>query len=163
MRTPNFCAWFAASYFSKQINSFGAIVLLLGGCVGTQAQGQVSTTVSLGLTSGSGPVSTVSAGTVVTFTATVTSGSGAVYPGQVDFCDTSASTCTDVHLLGTAQLTSAGSAILKLRPGAGSHSYRAVFLGTQTTAASSSSAATLTVTAMPGPFPSTTTIAETGG
>ena len=39
--------------------------------------------------------------------------------------------CEDIHLLGTAQLTSAGTAVLKFIPGMGSHSYKAVFVGTQ--------------------------------
>ncbi len=155
-------AWFSTScryIVSKRV----IFALLLGACVGAFAQGQVSTTTSLALTSGSGSVSTVSAGTVVTFTASVTSGSGAIQIGQVNFCDASAPSCTDVHLLGTAQLTSAGTATLKLRPGIGSHSYKAVFLGTSTAAASSSSTATLTVTGTQGPWASTTAIAETGG
>jgi len=79
--------------------------------------------------------------------------------GQVNFCDASAKYCTDIHLLGMAQVTSAGTATLKFRPGIGSHSYRAVFLGTHTDAASSSSAAALTVT---GKYPTTAIIAQSG-
>jgi hypothetical protein len=44
-------------------------------------------------------------------------------------------------------------------PGIGSHSYKAVFVGTTSNSASSSSASSLTVT---GTYPSTTTIAQSG-
>jgi hypothetical protein len=64
----------------------------------------------------------------VTLTATVASGATAVTNGAVNFCDATATFCTDVHLLGTAQLTSAGTAAINLRPGIGSHSYLAKFL-----------------------------------
>jgi hypothetical protein len=67
--------------------------------------------------------------------------------------------CTDIHLLGTAQLTSAGTATLKLRPGIGSHSYKAVFVGTTANAASASTASALTVT---GLYPTISTIAASG-
>jgi hypothetical protein len=83
--------------------------------------------------------------------------------GQVNFCDATATYCTDIHLLGAAQLTSAGAATLKFRPGVGSHSYKAVFLGTprggSVYAGSASSASALTVT---GPAQSSTTIAQSG-
>ena len=87
-------------------------------------------------------------------------GSAAVTTGQVNFCDESAKTCTDVHLLATEQLTGAGTATFKFRPGMGNHSYKAVFAGTKTFAASSSSAASLSAS---GPIDSsTTTIAQSG-
>jgi trimeric autotransporter adhesin len=96
-------------------------------------------------------VTTVSAGSVVTLTATVMAGSTPVTVGQVNFCVGSAPSCTDIHLLATAQLTSAGAAVFKFRPGAGSHSYKAVFLetphGAMNYAGSASGAAALTVTA----------------
>jgi sugar lactone lactonase YvrE len=84
----------------------------------------------------------------------------AVTPGQVNFCDASAKYCTDIHLLGTAQLTSAGTSTLKFHPGIGSHSYKAVFIGTNSKAGSSSAASALTVT---GIFPTITTITQSGG
>ena len=98
-------------------------------------------------------------GSVVMLTATVTAGSSAVKTGRLNFCDATATYCTDIHLLGTAQLTSAGTAALKLRPGIGSHSYKAVFVGTNSDAASSSSPSALTVT---GKYPTTATIAQGG-
>ncbi len=63
-----------------------------------------STTTLLAMSSGGGAVTTVTSGSVVTLTATVASGSAVVPTGQVNFCDASATYCTDIHLLGTAQL-----------------------------------------------------------
>ena len=111
-----------------------------------QAWGATATTTSLAVTSGGSAVTTVKSGSVVTLTATVNAGSTPVARGQVNFCDATAAYCTDIHLLGTEQLTSAGTAALKLIPGIGSHSYKAVFVGTNSDAASSSSASALTVT-----------------
>jgi sugar lactone lactonase YvrE len=139
-----------------------SLPLLLWSALAT-AQSKVSTTTTLALATGSGPASSVPAGTVVSLTASVIPASGSIKAGQVKFCDATAATCTDVHLLGTAQVTSAGTAIIKLRPGIGSHSYKAVFAGTISDAGSSSSAATLTVTGTTGTFASATAIAETGG
>ncbi len=122
-----------------------------------------TTTTTLAVTSGGSAVTTVASKTVVALTATVTAGSTAVKPGQVNFCDATAKSCTDIHLLGTAQLTNAGTASMKFRPGIGSHSYKAVFAGTKTNAASTSSASALTVTATTmGKFSTTTTIAQSG-
>ncbi len=91
------------------------------------------------------------------------SGSVAVTVGQVNFCDASAKYCTDIHLLGTAQLTSAGTAVLKFIPGIGSHSYKAVFAGTPhgatAYAGSASSAVALSVT---GAYKTTTAITASG-
>jgi hypothetical protein len=116
----------------------------------TPAQSPSSTTTNLQLSDTS-----VTPGTVVTLTATVTAGTAAVAPGQVTFFDGKTS-------LGTAQLieqsTSAnyGKAILKLRLGIGEHALSAKFLGTHNALASASNSQTLTVT---GPFPSSTVLA----
>jgi hypothetical protein len=107
-----------------------------------------ATTTTLSLISSGNPATTVTSGSVVTLTATVTAGGNPVAPGQINFCDTTAKYCTDIHLLGTAQLTSAGTATLKLRPGVGSHSYKAVFVGTTAKASSASTASALTVTGL---------------
>jgi len=112
-------------------------------------------TVTLAITAGGIPVTSVTAGTVVTLTATVT---GATQ-GTVNFCDATAAHCTDIHLLGTAQVTSAGTATLTFVPGTGVHSYKAVFVRTNTAATGSSAAAALTVT---GLVPTTTVIASSG-
>ena len=107
----------------------------------------------------------LASGSVVTLTATVMAGTTPVIVGQVNFCDASATYCTDIHLLGAAQLTSAGTAVYKFRPGVGSHSYKAVFVGTPNgalaCAGSTSSTVTLTTTAIG--WPTNTTIANSGG
>jgi hypothetical protein len=104
------------------------------------------TTTTLAVTSGGGTVSTVVTGTVVTLTATVKAGGTVVTAGQVNFCDATAAHCTDIHILGTAQLTKAGTATIKFRPGTGSHSYNAAFLGTTNFVFSTSANAALAVT-----------------
>jgi hypothetical protein len=119
------------------------------------AQTRTATSTTLSLTSGIGPVTTVTSGSVVTLTASVTTTSALVTVGQVNFCDASVAYCTDIHLIGTAQLTSAGTAVIKFQPGLGSHSYRAVFAGANSYSSSSSTASPLSVT---GPTPTTTTI-----
>src|SRR5206468_10537181 len=86
--------------------------------------------------------------------------SGKVAVGQVNFCDASVTYCTDIHLIGTAQLTSAGTATLKFLPAVGSHSYKAVFVGAKTMAASTSAASALTVT---GLLPSATELTTVAG
>ncbi len=92
---------------------------------------------------------------MVTLTATVTAGSAPVTPGLVTFCDATAKYCEDIHIIGTAQLTAAGTATFKFRPSVADHSYKAVFAGSNTYAASTSAASTLSV----GPlFPTTTTL-----
>lgn len=48
----------------------------------------------------------MSAGSIVTLTASVTAGSTAVQRGQVKFCEPTAAHCTDSHLLGTAHVRS---------------------------------------------------------
>ena len=138
-----------------------SVMALCGGAVRAWAA-PAATTTTLAVTSGGSTVTTVAAGSVVTLTATVKAGAAAVTIGQVKFCDAFAY-CTDIHLLGTEQLTSAGTAVLKFIPGVGSHSYRAVFLGTTSNAGSASSASPpaleVTSTKM---YPTTTTIAQSG-
>ena len=135
------------------------VATLWGSWNSAAAQAKASTTTALATTAAGSPVVTVASGTVVTLTATVTSGSTALTLGKVNFCDASATYCTDIHVLGSAQLTSAGTAVLRLRPGIGSHSYKAVFAGTNADASSSSSASALAVT---GKHATTTTIAQSG-
>ena len=126
------------------------------------AETQKATVTALNISAAGNPVTSVASGTVVTLTAQVTADGAAVTPGQVNFCDAAAKYCTDIHLLGTAQLTKAGTAVMRFRPGIGSQSYKAVFLGTNTDADSSSAALGLAVTGPAGPSASTTTISESG-
>ncbi len=118
-----------------------------------------ATVTTLTVTSAGSSVTSVAAGTVITLTATVVSGSGPANPGQVKFCDATAAHCEDSALLATAQLTTAGAATFKFRPGIGSRSYQAIFVGTGSYARSTSTATNLTVT---GPYPTATMIAASG-
>ena len=128
------------------------------GANGAAAQTKTATSTTLTVTAGSSAVMTVAAGTAVTLTASVKAGTTALTTGQVDFCDATATYCTDIHVLGMAQLTSAGTATLKLRPALGSHSYKAVFLGTKAYAGSVSGTSALTVT---GLYPTVTSMQAT--
>jgi hypothetical protein len=119
----------------------------------------VSTTTNLAITSNGSPVSTVAFGNHVTLTATVANQAGPVSTGQVNFCDATAAHCTDIHLLGSAELRNAGTASLSLSPSIGNHSYKAVFLATINDTASNSSALGLNVT---GKFSTNTSIAQSG-
>jgi uncharacterized membrane protein len=114
---------------------------------------QATTSTTLTVSSAGAPVTSVAAGSVVTLTAAVSAGSTPLTTGQVRFCDAAAAYCEDTHLLGTAQLTRAGTAVLKFIPAMGSHSYKAVFAGTQSYGGSTSSTAALTVTARSLPQP----------
>ena len=129
------------------------------------AASSTATTTTLAVTSGGVAVTTVKSGSVVTLTATVKAGTTPVSPGLVKFCDAEGAHCTDVHVLGTAQLTSAGTAIFKFRAGVGSHAYNAIFAGTPNGvtayAASSSGTEALAVTASVAT--TTTSIAQNGG
>ncbi len=149
----------------------GCLAALIGCLLWTALPAAASTqatTTTLTVTSGGTAVTTVSSGSVVTLTAAVTAGSTPVTVGLINFCDATATYCTDIHLLATAQLTKTGTATFKFRPGIGDRSYKAVFLGTPNGAmpyagsASGTSALTVTGTAT-GKSPTTTTIAQSGG
>jgi len=139
-------------------------VCLFVGLAGNAASAQTKamTVTSLSVTANGGQVSSVAAGTAVTLTAQVTAGGTNVSPGQVNFCDSTAAYCTDIHILATVQLTSSGTATYKFRPGIGSHSYKAAFIGTNSYTGSISSASPLKVTGTTGPFATATSLAETG-
>jgi hypothetical protein len=126
------------------------------------AQAKTATNTTLVIASDGNAVNSVTAGSVVTLTAQVRAGGAAVLPGRVNFCDASAKFCADIHLLGTAQLTAAGTATLKLRPGIGEHSYKAMFPGAKTYASSESAASTLTATGTIPKLATTTGINQTG-
>lgn len=138
-----------------------AVVGLLFSAPSQSLAASVATTTTLQLTSGATVVTSVASGTVITLTASVKAAGVAVTPGQVKFCNASATYCTDIHVLGTAQLTSAGTAELKIVPGLGTHNYKAVFLGTNNDASSSSGTVTLTV-AGSSSYPSVTAITNSG-
>jgi hypothetical protein len=123
-------------------------------CTGVQQAWATSvpTTTTLTISSAGTTVTSTTSGSQVTLTAAVVAGSTKVTTGQVNFCDATAPSCSDIHFFGTAQLTSAGTATLSLRPAVGSHSYKAVFAGTPhggtDYAASTSGTATLTVSGL---------------
>jgi hypothetical protein len=123
------------------------------------AQSNSATTTTLSIASGTTPVTAVSSGTVVTMTATVKSGLTPLTKGQVLFCDASASGCTDIHEIGTAQLTLSGTASIRFRPGAGSHPYKAIFVAASGYLTSTSMVENLAVT---GPVPTETSLTEIG-
>ncbi len=93
--------------------------------------------------------------------ATVLTGSSQPAHGQVSFCNADAASCTGLNLLGTAQLTKSGTALLRFSPSVGTHNYKAVFSeepnGTTPYTASSSAPVNLTVKG------STTTTLKTAG
>jgi hypothetical protein len=101
---------------------------------------QSATSTSLAISSGGSPVTSVKEVTAVTLTATVVAGSTPVTRGQVEFCDAAPPHCSDIHLMGTAQLTAAGTAVLTYYPPVGAHTYQAVFVGTNSARTSSGSA-----------------------
>jgi hypothetical protein len=108
------------------------------------------------------PGNPVSAGTIVTLTANVLSSRRPVTLGAVKFCDAAVMGCElGGGLYGSAQLTSTGTASLRLRFGAGINNVRAVFVSTKTNAASTSSTATIDVSPLPI-FPSFTSLTSSG-
>jgi trimeric autotransporter adhesin len=117
------------------------------------------TTTTLVVKSAGSAVTTVKAGSVVTLTASVTLAGNPVTTGQVNFCDAAATHCTDIHLLGTSQLTLTGSASLSFVPGIGSFSYKAVFIPSGSHAGSVSGDSALLVTATAS-YPTTTSFSS---
>jgi ABC-type anion transport system duplicated permease subunit len=123
-----------------------------------------TTTTTLAVISGGSQVSSVVSGSAIKLTATVLAACTPVTAGQVNFCDAAAAHCADIHLLGTAQLTNAGTASIRFTPGVGVYSYKAVFVGTSNLSTTASSASPLTVTGSvgSGPYATATTIATSG-
>jgi len=147
----------------NKAGSCAVLAMLCGLSSLAAAQTRVSTATSLSVSSGGVAATSVTWGSTVTLLASISTSTGAAVPaGQVNFCDAAAKYCTDIHILGTAQLTNTGTAVLKMRPGIGSHSYKAVFLGTRANAASSSSTSSLTVTGTLVPNGTATTISRSG-
>ena len=130
------------------------VTLLSSSSPACRAAGAVTTTMLTMSSAGQSITSggSLTAGEQLTLTATVASGATKVTVGQVSFCDAAAPSCSDIHLLGTAQLTSAGTAVLNVSPAIGSHSYNAVFAATPHAstvyAGSTSSSITFTVTGL---------------
>ena len=108
------------------------------------------------------PSDHVSAGAMVTITATVTD-PGIVSSGLVNFCDPTRPTCLlGDGLYGTVQLTRSGTATLRMRFGAGNNSVVAVFVPTKSDLGSRS----LTLNINVGTaeiYPSVTSLTAIGG
>jgi hypothetical protein len=98
------------------------------------------------------PSPTIATGNSVTLTARVSSSGAPVHPGVVLFCNAKASHCEDSAILGSAQLTAAGTASLPLRLSPNTYSIKAIFRGTPHSAtpreSSTSATQTLTVTGL---------------
>jgi hypothetical protein len=122
------------------------------------AASQTPAQTRLAVTSAGAPVTSVSRGTAVTLTASVTAIGAPVTRGQVNFCVVAPAPlrCTDIRLLATAQLTGAGTATFTFYPGIGAHVYQAMFAGTHLAGASSANGS-LSVN---GLIPTTTTISS---
>jgi hypothetical protein len=131
----------------------GAAASLLILC--SAAQGATNTTTLLTLSSPS-----VAVGTPVGLSAMVSDQSGApVGKGTILFCNAAAAFCSDVALLGSAQLTANGTASIKVSLGVGTYSIKAVFVGTNSASGSTSALQALTVADQVG---TSTSLAVTG-
>lgn len=145
-------------HFIPSIRVFCVLLLLATVSVlSAYANGVVQTTI----TTLDVPFPIVTAGTPVTLTATVTGLLVPVTAGEVVFCDALLTLCQDSAVIGTAQITSDQTAVIRLVPGVGIHSYNAVFQGTNGADASESLPVLVTVTGNAS-YPSTTTI-DAGG
>ena len=150
------------NFFNRR-SRFALIIALITGLCIFQAASQTApapTTATLSVT----PASPMTSGTVVTLTASVFvtegGGQGTGQFGSVIFCNADAKYCEDVAILGTAQLTSKGTATLKFVPGIGVHHVKAVFQQTTLYASSTSDTQTFTVTGT-GSLPTTSAISST--
>ncbi|MEG9432544.1 Ig-like domain-containing protein [Terriglobus sp. ADX1] len=110
---------------------------------------QTATTTNLSLLSGGAPVTTVTAGTMVTMSATVTGGTSPITTGTIYFCDSVVKNCM-IMPTATAQVVN-GSAIFKTVLATGSYSFTAMYVPAAGFGASTSSAVTLTVPASAAP------------
>ena len=109
--------------------------------------GQTPSALTLTLTNSGAQESSVSSGTPVTLTATATSSGAPVTRGTVAFCDAPVNqSCTGLAVLGNAQLTSSGTAVITLRLGIGTHSLEAIFNGVGSDGPAVSTTGPLTVT-----------------
>jgi hypothetical protein len=117
------------------------LLLLFVGSVSAAYAAGAATTTTLSVA----PGNSVVAGTAVTLTASVAN-PAAVTSGSVTFCDAAAASCSGPAILANAQLTSSGTAAIKMRFGVGVHQIKAVFFHTNTNLASASAPQTITVT-----------------
>jgi len=135
----------------------GVVFLLLSKTIAFAAS---ATTTTLAATVEGKSATTATVGSTLLLTATVESGSSAVKLGLVDFCNAAASHCTGVNRIGTATVSSSGTARIALAPDSGAHSYKAIYRANKSDASSSS--ATLAVTITGSAKATVTSIAATG-
>lgn len=139
------------------------LVLALLSITVAAAAAPLPTTTSLGVSSPSGAGSPITAGTIVTLTATVTAAGAPAAPGLVIFCDATATRCTDAAAYATVPLIHsgplAGTATLRMAFGAGNHSVKALLAPTRSYQSSTSNLVSFSVT----DIPTKTTLQTTGG
>src|SRR6202521_60404 len=137
---------------------FAVMVLMVGICafppMARGIKSGTTTTLSVSPTS-------VNAGTAATLTATVMRGTNHITQGLVVFCDANAGHCEGSAIFGTAQLTSSGTATVRLILGVDTYSIAAVFLGAGGNPTSKSIAHALTVNGNAS-YVSATTITAAG-
>ncbi len=151
---------FSQRVLSRYRHAVQVVLVLAFTALAPLARASTQTTeTTLAVTSAGAAVTTVASHSTITLTATVTAAGAPVLLGQVKFCDAAATYCTDIHIIGSAQMTSAGTASVSIVPALGQHSYRAVFDGITRYGTSLSTASTLNVI---GKYPTTTSIVSSG-
>ena len=146
------------SFLSRLLICLGLILTVNGPAL----VAQIPTATALAISVHGATAATVVQGTVVTMTASVTAGGTAITTGEVELCDAAARFCTDIHILGKGQLTSAGTVIFRVTPGSGTRTYKAVFRGTTTNAASASATQSVSVSARAQATTIATTVTSPG-
>ncbi|WP_263372791.1 beta strand repeat-containing protein [Granulicella aggregans] len=141
--------------FTRRKLLVAALVLAVGGdAASLWATSPLTTSTTLTISSNS-----VTTGTAVVLTATVTASGAPVAAGLVTFCDATAIYCEGPAVLGSAQISTGGAAVLKHIFGPGDHSVNAIFAGTHAAFASASSTASISVS---GTAASNTVAASSG-
>jgi hypothetical protein len=146
---------------SRSLTPITILAAALAFCIPCHAENPTPTITSLTLSPAS-----VTAGTTITLTAHVTASGVAVHPGTVTFCNASTTHCEDTAILGTAQLTTDGTAKLYLRLPPGTHSIKAIFSATLNRAipraSSTSAAVSITVKGVANSLTTTPTALKVG-
>jgi len=104
-----------------------------------------STQTQLFVTSNGAAVKSIPSGTQLTLTAQITTDGGNVGVGSVQFCDTTLPACTSDAVVGSATVTSNGTATMNFIPPAGQHNYVAFLTNAAPYEQSASSIATINV------------------
>jgi len=134
---------------SKITAGIALILVALGACAYAQVSNAPAvTTTALSISPSDGMLV---AGSPLTLTARVSAQGAPITRGTVVFCAAGTPRCTDLSVLGKAQLTGNGTASVKLTLGVGSYVIRAEFRGTPhgSMAALASASATRRITVNP--------------